>query len=164
MHPINVRLTELGLVLPDPPQPAGRYQPVVRSKGLLFLSGQFPFWNGELRYRGQVGRDLSVEDGRQAARLAALNVLAHVRRATGDWNELGELVRVEGHVSSATGWHGQAAVLDGASGLFSEVLGLQAGHARTAFSACQLPLNAAVELVVVASIADRNKDPLEDRW
>ncbi len=153
-HAIDRRLAALGLTLPAPPQPAGRYRAVVRGGGLLFVSGQFPFSNGELRYRGQVGRDISVEDGWEAARLATLNVLAHLRAATAAWTEFGELVRVEGHVSSAPGWYAQPKVIDGASELFADILGSQAGHARTAFATPQLPLNAAIELIVIASLRD----------
>jgi len=150
--PIDARLAELGLVLPEPPKPAGKYRGSIRGDRLLFISGQFPSSNGRLVYQGRVGEELSVQDGRNAARLAALNVLAHIRAATSEWNEFGHLVRLEGYVSSAEGWHQQPEVLDGASELFAEVLGEQAGHTRTAFSVNQLPLNAAVELVVIASL------------
>jgi len=152
IHPIDARLAESGLVLPEPPKPAGKYKAVIRSEGLLFLSGQFPLVEGDMRFCGQVCRDLSIEEGREAARLAGLNVLTHIRAASRGWTEFGEVVRMEGHVSSAPGWYDQPGVLDGASELFAEVLGEQAGHARTAFAASQLPLNATVELVVIASM------------
>ena len=151
MHVIDLRLNTLGLELPAPPQPAGQYRATLQSDSLLFVSGQFPFANGKLAYRGSVGHDLSLEDGQEAAKLAALNVLAHLRAATSGWQNFAELVRVDGYVSSAAGFYAQPKVLDGASNLFAEVLGDRAGHVRTAFSVSQLPLNAAIELAVIAS-------------
>lgn len=153
MHAIDTRLTELGLALPVPPRPAGQYRAVMQSDRLLFLSGQFPYQDGEMAYCGGIGRDLSLEQGRQAARLAALNVLAHLRHVTLSWQNFGELVRVDGYVSSAPGFFDQPKVLDGASSLFADVLGERAGHARTAFSVSQLPLNAAIEMAVIASLS-----------
>lgn len=154
MHVIDLRLNTLSLVLPTPPQPAGQYRVTLQSDKLLFLSGQFPFANGKLMYCGAVGHDLSLEEGQAAAKLAALNVLAHIRVVTSNWQNFGELVRVDGYVSSAAGFYEQPKVLDGASSLFAEILRDRAGHVRTAFSVSQLPLNAAIELVVIATCCD----------
>lgn len=147
---VEAKLAELGLALPDPPQPLGNYTAVSEAGDLLFISGQVPLVNGTLAWAGQVGRDLTVEQGREAARAAALNVLAQIARHPGGFERLERIVRVEGHVSSAEGFFGQADVLDGASDLFARVLGEKAGHARSAFSHAQLPVNATVELVVIA--------------
>lgn len=152
MHVIDKRLNALGLVLPAPPQPAGQYCATQQSDGLLFVSGQFPLRDGELLYCGSVGRELSLAQGRAAASLAGLNVLAQLRAVTANWQHLAAIVRVDGYVSSVPGFYAQPQVLDGASQLFADVLGECAGHARTAFSVSQLPLNAAVELVVIASL------------
>jgi enamine deaminase RidA (YjgF/YER057c/UK114 family) len=143
---------ETGLVLPEPPSPAGNYQAVVRAGDLLFVSGQFPVRDGRLVYAGRVGAELSLEQGYRAAELAALNVLAQIRRALGGLAALREIVRVEGHVASAPGFFHQPRVLDGASDLFARVLGIRAGHARTAFAPPALPMNAAVELAVIAAV------------
>lgn len=139
-------------MLPQRTRPAGNYLPAFRRDTLLFISGQFPVLDGTLRYTGQVGHDLSVAQGREAAELAALNALAHIRAETDNWRQFRALVRVDGHINSADGWFEQPAVLDGASDLFRNVLGEQAGHARTVLSYSQLPLNAAIELVVIAAI------------
>lgn len=154
MHGIDLSLNALGLALPAPPQPAGQYRASLQRDNLLFVSGQFPFANGKLMYRGSVGHDLSLEQGREAAKLAALNVLAHLRAVTSGWETFVELVRVDGYVSSAAGFYEQAKVLDGASSLFAAVLGERAGHVRTAISVSQLPLNAALELAVIANCRD----------
>jgi enamine deaminase RidA (YjgF/YER057c/UK114 family) len=151
---IERRLMEFGLTLPDPPKPAGNYVPWLISGNLLFLSGQFPIENGKLLYVGQVGAELTEDQGYAAARLAALNVLAQIRTALGGFDRLRTLLRVEGHVASAIGWNGAPRVLDGASDLFASVLSERGVHTRAAFTPAQLPLNLAVELVVTAAISD----------
>jgi enamine deaminase RidA (YjgF/YER057c/UK114 family) len=149
---IATKLAELGLQLPSAPRPAGNYAATVRAGNLLFISGQFPIENGELRYVGRVGAELSETEGYAAARLAALNVLAQIHAALGGFERLEQIVRVEGHVASAPGWNNAPKVLDGASDLFVAVLAERGRHTRTAFTPPGLPLNVAVELVVTASI------------
>ncbi|MGU7769112.1 RidA family protein [Burkholderia sp. MR1-5-21] len=149
---VQRKLAELGYTLPAPPQPMGNYTAASEAGDLLFISGQVPLADGIMAYAGRVGEQLSVEEGQLAARLAALNVLAQIDRHLGGFDRLHHIVRVEGHVSSADGFHRQPAVLDGASDLFAAVLGDKAGHARSAFSHNQLPGNAAVEIVVIAQI------------
>jgi enamine deaminase RidA (YjgF/YER057c/UK114 family) len=149
---IELRLQELGLTLPTPPKPAGNYQPWLVTGNLLFLSGQFPIKDGQLRYTGQVGAELTEADGYAAARLAALNVLAQIHAALGGFDRLKTLLRVEGHAASAPDWNNAPKVLDGASDLFVAVLGERGRHTRAAFTPPRLPLNLAVELVVTAVI------------
>ncbi|HIC7207663.1 RidA family protein [Burkholderia stabilis] len=149
---VERNLAELGLALPEPPNPLGSYTAVSEAGNLLFVSGQLPLADGRVAYTGRVGEQLSVDEGRDAARLAALNVLAQIRRHLGGFDRLRKIVRVEGHVSSADGFFGQPTVIDGASDLFAAVLGSKAGHARSAFSQRQLPADAAVILVVIAEV------------
>lgn len=133
-------------------RPLGSYSAVIQAGDLLFISGQLPLRDGRLAYRGRVGQELSEDEGRAAAELAALNVLAQIHAHLGGFERLRQIVRVEGHVASADGWFDQPRVLDGASDLLADVLGEKAGHARSAFSHQQLPANAAVALVVVAQL------------
>ncbi|KUZ66172.1 hypothetical protein WI38_13210 [Burkholderia ubonensis] len=149
---VEQKLAELGLALPEPPNPLGNYTAVSEAGNLMFVSGQLPLVDGRLAYTGRVGEQLSVDAGRDAARLAALNVLAQIHRHLRGFDRLRKIVRIEGHVSSADGFFGQPAVIDGASDLFAAVLGGKAGHARSAFSQHQLPADAAVILVVIAEI------------
>ena len=137
-----------GIRLPDPPSPAGDYQPVMIRKGLGFVSGQVPVRDGRLLFTGRVGIELTPEQGRAAAEIAALNVLAQIDKALPSWDQFGGLLRVEGFVASASGFTNQPEILDGASRLFAEALGELGQHSRAAFSVEQLPLNASVELVV----------------
>ncbi|SDR24336.1 RidA family protein [Paraburkholderia tuberum] len=149
---VQQKLAELGLELPSPPQPLGSYTAVSEAGNLLFISGQVPLSDGKMVYSGRVGENLTLEEGRKAAQLAALNVLAQISRHLGGFERLHHIVRVEGHVSSADGFYGQPAVVDGASDLFAAVLGDKAGHARSAFSHSQGPADAAVVIVVIAEI------------
>jgi len=153
MDPL-LNLRELGLTLPAAPRPAGNYAAAVLSGGWLHLSGQFPFLDGRLAYTGRVGAELTEQDGYQAARLAALNVLAQIHAVMGGFDRLERLVRVEGHVAAAPGWFGAPKVLDGASDLLVQVLGPRGGHVRSAFTPASLPLNSAVELVVIAAVRE----------
>lgn len=149
---VTSALAARGLTLPQPPKPLGRYTAVSQAGNLLYISGQLPLRDGKVVYQGQVGRELTVEEGRQAAELVALNVLAQIDGYLGGFDRLDHIVRVDGYIASAPGMLEQPAVLDGASELFADVLGDKAGHARAAFSQDQQPANAAVILVVVAAL------------
>jgi enamine deaminase RidA (YjgF/YER057c/UK114 family) len=144
--------TQPGHALPPAPKPAGNYAATVRAGNFLFVSGQFSTEDGAPKYRGRVGAELSQADGYAAARLAALNALAHIQEALGSLDHLEQLVRVEGHVASAPGWGNAPKVLDGASDLFVEALGERGRHTRSAFTPTQLPMNHVVELVVTATV------------
>jgi enamine deaminase RidA (YjgF/YER057c/UK114 family) len=138
--------------LPAAPKPAGSYKPWILAGNLLYISGQFPIQNGRVVYTGRVGDECTEADGYAAARLSALNVLAQIHAALKGFDSLTTLLRVEGHIASAPGWHNAPKVLDGASELFNEVLGERGRHTRTAFTPTQLPLKATVELVVTAEV------------
>ena len=151
---VENRLAALGLQLPAAPQPVGSYRAAVIANGLLFISGQLPLLNGALKYRGRVGIELTEAEGGEAAQLAALNVLAPIKAALNGFDRLVTLMRVEGYVSSAPGWMHQPRILDHASNLFATVLGDRGVHTRSAIATPQLPLNAPVELVVTAAVAN----------
>ena len=146
------RLEALGLELPPPPQPVGSYTRAVRAGGLIFTAGQVPMTDGAMVFSGKVGRDLTVAEGYEAARLCALNVLSVLKAEVGRLDKVARLVRLTGYVCSADGFSEQAAVLNGASELFGEVLQERGLHARLAIGVVQLPLNAAVEIEVIGEI------------
>jgi len=153
---IHTRLEQLGIRLPAPPAPAGAYSRVVVRNGIGFISGQFPMVDGKLAYAGCVGAELSEAQGREAARLAAINVLAQIHAHLGGFDGFAGLLRVEGYVASAPGNFSQPQVLDGASDVLVAVLGPELGaHARTAFAMTQLPLGAPIELAVSFAVAAR---------
>lgn len=150
---IDTRFAQLGISLPAAPAPAGAYKAVVIRNGIGFVSGQFPFVDGKLAYSGRVGVELGEEEGRLAARIAAINVLAQIRGCLRGFDGFAGLLRVEGYVASAPGNFSQPRVLDGASELIVSVLGDELGaHARTAFAVDQLPLNSPIELAVTFAL------------
>lgn len=150
---VSQRLAEAGVSLPQPPNPVGSYVAAREESGWVYVSGQFPLLDGAALFKGDVGGALTIEQGREAAHLAALNVLAQLRRALGTFDRLAGLVRLEGHVACAPGFTDVPVVLDAASALFRMVLGDRGEHARTAFCHAALPLDMPVELVVVAKAA-----------
>ena len=146
---IDARLGKLRLALPAAPAPAGAYSAVIVRGGIGFVSGQFPLVAGELVHQGRVGKELTLEQGRHAAEVAALNVLAQIRLHGSGFDRFAGLLRLEGYVASAPGFVAQPRILDAASELFVRILGKELGaHARTAFAVEQLPLDAPVELCV----------------
>jgi enamine deaminase RidA (YjgF/YER057c/UK114 family) len=147
MADIERRLKDLKLELPVPSTPGANYVPYVRSGNLVFLTGQLAQWNGERRFVGKVGREFGVSDGQQAARLCALNLLAHLRVALeGDLDRVVRVVRLAGYVNSMPDFHGQSQVMNGASDLFVEVFGEAGRHARMAVGVSALPYDVAVEV------------------
>jgi len=148
----EAKLTELGLALPPAPKPVATYIPAVRAGDLLFLSGTGPFKDGAIVYAGKLGKDLTVEQGCDAARLALLNALAMVRQELGTLDRVVRVVRLTGHVASAEGFTQQPAVLNGASDLLVRIFGEAGRHARLALGAAELPLNMAIELELILQV------------
>ena len=145
-------LVEPELKLPEPPPPKGNYMGTVQHDSLLFISGQFPLINGQLAYRGKLGRDLDVADGYQAARLCAMNALAHIEKTLMSLDSIIGITRLEGYLQTVVGFQEHAKVLDGASDLFHQVLADRGAHTRAVFGICSLPLDAPIEIVITARI------------
>jgi enamine deaminase RidA (YjgF/YER057c/UK114 family) len=147
MGQVEGRLKTLQVELPQPSQPGANYVPFVRVGSLVFLTGQLSQWNGERRFVGKLGRDFGVPEGQQAARLCALNLLAHLRVAVdGDLDRVARAVRLAGYINSTPDFVGQSQVMNGASDLFVEVLGEAGRHARMAVGVSALPYDVAVEV------------------
>ena len=144
---IDDRLTALGIELPVPSTPGANYVQFVRTGNLLFLTGQLAQWNGERRFIGKLGREFGVEEGQQAARLCALNLIAHLRVALdGDLDRVVRCVQISGYVNSLPDFVAQSQVLNGASDLFVEVFGEAGRHTRMAVGVSALPYDVAVEV------------------
>ncbi len=147
MARIDEHLAALQIELPRPSAPGANYVPFVRTGNLIFLTGQLPQWNGERRFGGKVGRDFTAEEGQQAARLCALNVLAQLRAALdGDLDRVVRCVRIGGFVNATPDFLFHARVVNGASDLFVELFGEAGRHARTSVGVSGLPHDAAVEI------------------
>lgn len=153
MSAIESKLVALGLPLPVAPPPVGSYVPVIRTGNLMMTSGQLPFVGKQLAFEGKIGEHLHEQDGWNAARLCAVNALAQIKAGLGSLERVRQIVRVEGYVNSAPGFHGQPHVVNGASELLTELFGEAGKHTRIALGVAELPLNAAVELAVWVEVA-----------
>jgi enamine deaminase RidA (YjgF/YER057c/UK114 family) len=144
---IEARLAELDIDLPAPPVPVASYVPYVVSGNLVFISGQVTMADGGLKYVGTVGKELSLEDGKAAARLCAINLLAQLRAAaSGDLDRVKRCVRLGVFVNAVPGFTQHPEVANGASDLMVEVFGDAGRHSRAAVGAGSLPRNVAVEV------------------
>lgn len=151
---IEKKLTELNIQLPRAQKPnIAKILPYSFAGDLLFVSGQLPQWEGDVRYVGKLGVDLDLEKGREAARLSALNVLSQAKAALGgDLDRISRIVKVSGFVNCAPDFPGVAEVVNGASELFLHVFGGQGAHARVAVGATNMPLGVAVEIEAIIEI------------
>ncbi len=142
----------LGIHLPDPPKAIASYVPVQQVGELLYTSGVIPIWNGEIRYRGLVGGDLSLRDGAQAAEICALNIISLIRQHTGSLDQVEQFVQLSGFVRSAPGFEDQPKVLNGASDLIFKVFGERGRHTRQALGTNELPLGVPVEISAIVRL------------
>lgn len=149
---VEARLQELGFSLPEPPKPAGRFAPAVQVGNLLFVSGQISAVSGQPVLKGKLGKDLSIEQGQEAARQALLNVLAVIQSTTGTLDTIKRIIKLNGWVASAEGFNSQPQIVDGASLLLEELFGEAGKHARAAIGVAELPLGAPVELEMIVEL------------
>jgi enamine deaminase RidA (YjgF/YER057c/UK114 family) len=148
------RLAALGLTLPPVAAPVAAYVPAVRTGTYVYTSGQLPMVNGKLPAVGKVGDEVSAQDAAGMARTCALNALAAAASAAGGLEAIRRIVKVTGFVASAPGFGGQAQVINGASELLIEVFGEEGKHSRSAIGVAELPLNAPVEVELIAEVRD----------
>ncbi len=145
-------LKGLGIELPAMAAPAANYVPSVQTGNLLFVSGQVSIGPGA-RYVGKVGQSLTVEEGQQAARVCAINILANLKASLGSLDKVGRIVKLVGFVNCAPEFEDPHKVINGCSDLLTEVLGARGKHARSAVGMATLPLGVAVEVEVIVEIA-----------
>ena len=146
------RIRELGLELPEVVAPLASYVPTARSGSHVYTSGQLPMVKGELSATGKVGAEVTPERAAELARLCALNAIAAVRAEVGDLSRVKRIVKVVGFVASAPDFYGQPKVVNGASELLGEVFGDAGRHARSAVGVAVLPLDAPVEVELIAEV------------
>ncbi len=149
---VEQRLLDHGHTLPTPPEVIGAYVPVTRIGNLVVTSGQLPMVGKELMFKGKVGIEIHEEQAYHAAKMCALNALAQIKACIGSLDLVTRVVRVEGYVQSATGFTRQPQVVNGASELLFLAFGDAGKHTRIAVGVNELPLNAAVELVIWAEV------------
>jgi enamine deaminase RidA (YjgF/YER057c/UK114 family) len=149
------RLAELGLTLPAVAAPVAAYVPAVRTGTYVYTAGQLPLADGKLLATGKVGDAVSAEDAAGLARTCALNALAAAASAAGGLSAITRIVKVTGFVASAPGFTGQPQVINGASELLTEVFGEAGQHARSAVGVAVLPMDAPVEVELIAEVGSR---------
>ena len=149
----TARLNELGIVLPEPPTPLGAYVESTDVGNLLFLTGTLPVVNGKLVIAGRLGENLTVKEGREAARIASLNALAIAKNHLGSLDRLKKLVKLTVLMVTTDSFVELAPVADGASNLFVQIFGPWAGHARLVYGVRSLPIGAPVIVDTIFEIA-----------
>jgi enamine deaminase RidA (YjgF/YER057c/UK114 family) len=150
---VEARLKELGVEIPTPAVPVANYVGFVKSGNLVFVSGQVTMQGGKPQYIGKLGREISVEQGQEAAKLCAINIVAQLKVACeGDLDRVQRIVKLGGFVNSTPDFADQPKVINGASDFMVAIFGDKGRHARAAVSAGSLPLGVSVEVDCVAEI------------
>ena len=150
---IEARLTELGIKLPQATAPIANYVPFTVAGNIVVVSGQVSVRGGKPEFVGKLGREVSVVDGQQAARLCALNILAHVKTACGgDLDRVKRVLRLCGFVNCTPEFTDMPQVVNGASDLMVQVFGDAGKHARAAVGVNSLPLGVAVEVEAMVEL------------
>ena len=151
----EIKIKELGLVLPQVPKPVASYIPTLIVSNFLFTSGTLPFQDGKLVYTGKMGEEKNtVEVGYEASKLATLNSLSALKETLGSLSKIKRVIKVTGFVNSSSGFTDQPKVINGASDLLVSVFGNEFGqHVRSAIGVAELPLNSLVEIEFIYQIA-----------
>jgi len=145
------KLKELGITLPPVATPAAAYVPFVRTGNLVFLSGHIAKKDGK-PWVGQLGKNMTTEEGKAAARAIAVDLMGTLHAAVGDLNPVKRIVKVMSLVNSTGDFTEQHLVTNGASELFGQVFGDKGAHARSAFGVAQIPTGACVEIELIAEV------------
>ncbi|MFC7394534.1 RidA family protein [Scopulibacillus cellulosilyticus] len=154
MSVVEKKLEELGVILPEQAKPKFVYVPCNRTGNLVYTSGMDCRVNGELIYEGKLGKDLTIEQGREAARQCIINCFTAIKWQIGDLDKIKKVVKVLAFVNSAPGFVDQPYVINGASEFLEEVLGEKGKHARSAIAANELPFNTPVEIEIIVEVED----------
>ncbi|QNB46573.1 RidA family protein [Thermanaerosceptrum fracticalcis] len=154
MSMVEKKLAEMGLSIPEAPKPVAAYVPAVKTGEYIYTSGQIPLVNGELKFKGKVGAEMTLEQGYEAAKVCALNCLSVIKGLIGDLDKIEQVVKVVGFVNSAPGFNMQPKVVNGASELLGAVMGEKGFHARSAVGVNELPLDATVEVEMIVKVKE----------
>jgi len=149
---VEAKLKELGIVLPEPLKPLGVYVPAVKVDDWVYVSGMVALQNGEYKYKGKVGRDLTLEQGYESARICGINALAALKSVIGDLDRVQRIVKVVGYVNSTDDFTKHPQVVNGASELFEKIFGEKGIAARCAVGVQGLPGDSPAEIDMVVKI------------
>ncbi len=145
----EAKIKELGINIPEAAKPVAAYVPAVKIGDYVYTSGQMPVVSGELKFKGKVGKAVTLEQGYEAAKVCVINCLAAVKSVAGSLDNIEQIIKVVGFVNSAPGFNNQPTVINGASELLSLIFGKAGEHARSAVGVAELPLDAAVEVELI---------------
>lgn len=146
------KIKHLGITIPEPVKPLAAYIPAMQVGNLVMTSGQVPISAGVVKYQGKVGRDLSEEEGKEAAKLCAINCLSAVKSVIGNLDKIKRVLKLTVFIASAEGFTAQPKVANGASELIGEIFGEAGKHVRSAVGVSELPLNSAVEIEMIVEV------------
>jgi len=146
------KIKELGITIPEPVKPLAAYIPAMQVGNLVMTSGQVPISAGVVKYQGKVGKDLSEEEGKAAAKLCAINCLSAVKSVIGSLDKIERVLKLTVFIASAEGFTAQPKVANGASEFIGEIFGEAGKHVRSAVGVSELPLNSAVEIEMIVEI------------
>ncbi|MGQ4832365.1 MAG: RidA family protein [Candidatus Asgardarchaeia archaeon] len=147
------KLKELGISLPQPSKPIASYVPYLLVNNIyLYISGQLPIKDGTLIFKGKLGADLTTDEGYQAAKICAINIIAQIKTALGSLDKVEQIVKLEGYVASTPEYTEHSKVINGASDLIFQVFGEAGKHTRIAVGVCSLPLNAPCEISALVKV------------
>ncbi len=149
---IEEKLKKLNINIPVAPKPLASYIPVTRVGNLVFTAGQIPLENGTLKYKGKIGKEIDLETGKEAAKLCAINCLSVIKSEIDDLDKIKKIVKVTVFVNSVDGFTDQPKVANGASDLLVELFEEKGKHVRSAVGVNELPIDASVEVEMIAEI------------
>lgn len=153
---IEEKILALGIELPNAPQSAGSYVQVAITGNLVFVSGQIPVEPGsipmQVKFKGKVGKDISLEEGQEAARLCTINALAQIKSTLGSLEKIRKFVKVSGFVNCDASFSNHPQIINGASDFILQIFGEKGRHSRSAIGASSLPLDSAVEIEFIVEI------------
>jgi enamine deaminase RidA (YjgF/YER057c/UK114 family) len=147
------KIKKMGIIIPEVVKPLAAYIPAMQVGNLVMTSGQVPISEGKVKYTGKVGKDLSEEEGKEAAKLCALNCLSAIKSVIGSFDNIKRVVKLTVFVSSAEGFTAQPKVANGASEFIGEIFGEAGKHVRSAVGVSELPLNSAVEIEMIVQVS-----------
>lgn len=146
------KIKQMEITIPEPVKPLAAYIPAMQVGNLVMTSGQVPIASGAVKYQGKVGKDLSEEEGKEAAKLCAINCLSAVKSVIGSLDKINRVLKLTVFIASAEGFTAQPKVANGASELIGEIFGEAGKHVRSAVGVSELPLNSAVEIEMIVEV------------
>jgi enamine deaminase RidA (YjgF/YER057c/UK114 family) len=149
---IEEKIKELGFTVPEAPKPLAAYIPALAVNNLVMTAGQLPLVNGELKYKGKLGKGLTEEEGQKAAEICLLNCLSVIKSVAGNLDKVERILKLTVFVNSADGFTAQPKVANGASELCVKIFGEEGKHVRSAVGVNELPLGAPVEIEMIAKL------------